>query len=181
MTAMYSSGRRPKIRHAAFWIISSWVVVTVLGLAIVGVVAGTGGGHRAPRGATLAGLSPAQPLLGGQQIPLAGAASAVGFSVPLPDTPVASQENLTATWAVISRQQVALVFDQGKVTTTLQPADYKDPASEYQAFISDNNAQAAIGKVAGQPALVITPGTDYYKTNPAWVEFDLNGIDVNIL
>jgi hypothetical protein len=180
MIAMYSLRRRPQIRSGLFWIISSWTVATAIGLAIAAVMTGASEGRTPVRGGTLAGLSPTQPLLGGQQIALANASSAVGFSVPIPDTQVASRGTLTATWAVASRQQVALVFGQGALTATMQPADYKDPASEFSAFVSETNSQASLGKVDGLPTLVITPGTDYYKTNPAWVEFDLNGIDINI-
>jgi hypothetical protein len=31
-----------------------------------------------------------------------------------------------------------------------------------------------------QPALVITPRTDSCGSNPAWVEFEHSGIDINI-
>jgi hypothetical protein len=119
-------------------------------------------------------------LIDGQQVSVADAASVAGFDIPVPDTTVAGPGNLTATWAAADRRQVALVFDQGKVDVVMQPAVYKDPASEYNTFISENNAKAAIGDVNGQPALVISPDTDSNQTNPAWVEFDLNGTDINI-
>jgi hypothetical protein len=32
----------------------------------------------------------------------------------------------------------------------------------------------------GLPTLVIQPRTDYYHANPAWVEFDLKGVNVDI-
>ena len=32
----------------------------------------------------------------------------------------------------------------------------------------------------GQPALVISPRTDGCDSNPAWVEFKRNGIDIDI-
>src|SRR6266702_101312 len=180
---MYSARRRLRVRSAAFWIISSWIGATAAGLTIAGVAEGgvAGGHHAVPRGGTLAGLSAAHPLLGGQPVSVTDAARVVGFDVPLPDASIANQGNLTATWAVAARQQVALIFDQGKLTIMMQPADYQDPAGEYQAFIPENNAKAAIGDVGGQPALVISPNTDYYQSNPAWVEFDLNGTDINVV
>ena len=108
------------------------------------------------------------------------ASSAVGFKVPVPDTSIASQGNLTATWARADMQQVALVFDQGKLTIVMQPAVYQDPSTDYQTVISENSAKASVSQVAGLPVLIITPNTDYYKTNPALVRFDLNGRNVDI-
>jgi hypothetical protein len=60
------------------------------------------------------------------------------------------------------------------------PAAYQDPTSEYEAFAAEDNAQSAVGQVDGLPALVISPDTDCGQSNPAWVEFDLNGIDINV-
>jgi hypothetical protein len=179
MTSMYSPRRRPTVRHAAVWIISSWIVVTLIGVTIAGVTGGRGP-HRGARSGTLAGLSAAQPLLGGQQVSVTAASSVVGFNVPVPKTSIASQGNLTATWAVASRQQVALVFDQGKLDVVMKAAIYQDPTSEYQTFICDTNAKATISQVNGLPALVIPPDTDYSHTNLAWVEFDLSGVNVDI-
>jgi len=87
---------------------------------------------------------------------------------------------LTATWVVASRQQAALVFDQGSLTITMDPAAYQDPKREYQAFVAEDNAQSCVGQVEGLPALVISPDTDCGQSNPAWVEFDLNRIDINV-
>lgn len=170
-----------RIRSAAVWVISSWILAAVAGFAIVGAMRGAPqGSHSKSGGATLAGLSPANPLLDGQQISLASASGTVGFDVPVPDTVVASKANLTATWAVAARQQVALVFDQGELTIVMKPAVYQDPASDYQTFVAENNAKAVVGQVNGQPVLVISPDTDCAQANPAWVEFDLNGVDISI-
>jgi hypothetical protein len=80
-----------------------------------------------------------------------------------------------------NRRQVALVFDNGKVEITMAPAQYRNPLRNFRAFIAENRVTAAIGQVNGQPALVITPKTDATThSNPAYVEFDRNGIDINI-
>jgi len=54
-------------------------------------------------------------------------------------------------------------------------------SSPFKAFIAENNATAAMGQVNGQPALVIEPNTDAPRSNPAWVEFNRNGIDINVV
>jgi hypothetical protein len=120
------------------------------------------------------------PLVNGQKATVADAQAAVGFPVPLPNATAASQGSLTQAWKNSEQQQVALVFDGGKLTIMMWPATYQDPASEFQAFIAENNATATMGQVNGQPALVIEPNTDAPHSNPAWVEFNRNGIDINI-
>jgi hypothetical protein len=185
MTFTNSSKPKSQVRHAAVWIVSSWVVVTVVGLTIAGVTTGSGAGPVDRRATplnqhgTLAGLGPARPLLGGERITPAHSSSLVGFNVPVPNTSIANSGNLTATWAVASRRQVALVFDRGKLDVVFKPAIYKDAASEYRTFICENGG-ATIGRVNGLPALVIEPRTDYYHTNPAWIEFDLKGVNVDV-
>jgi hypothetical protein len=42
------------------------------------------------------------------------------------------------------------------------PATYQDSESYFKAFIAENQAVTAIDQVEGQPALIITPNTDYY-------------------
>jgi hypothetical protein len=134
-------------------------------------------------GNPLLGEDWAQPLPGGVATTVAVAQSQAGFAVPMPnDPPAASQSNLTQTWVVGKAQQVALVFDQGKVDIEMWPwpAFYPDPATRFQQLVTSLSASAAIVQVNGQPALVIQPNTDYIKANRAWVEVDLNGIDINI-
>jgi hypothetical protein len=135
------------------------------------------------RGFDFGGTNWAQPLPGGVATTVANAPTQVGFAVPMPnDPPAASQANLTQTWVVDQAKQVALVFDQGTVDIEMWPwpAYYPDPATRFQQVSGSISATATLGQVNGQPALVIQPNTDYIKANRAWVEFDLNGIDINI-
>lgn len=135
------------------------------------------------RGFGYLGTNWAQPLPGGVATTVAGASSQAGFPVPMPnDPPVASQANLTDVWVDGSAQQVALVFDQGTVDVELWPWPqfYPDPMTRFQQLVNTLSATVTIDQVNGQPALVIQPNTDYIKANRAWVEFDLNGIDINI-
>ena len=174
MSAMNSLMLRLRNRRPAFWIIASWIVTTLAGITIVGLAGGGCTAHTTQDDGTPAGVSAATPLANAQQMSVARASSAIGFKVPVPATSIASQGNLTATWARADMRQVALVFDQGKLTIVIQPAVYQDPSTDYQTFISENSAQASVSHVAGLPVLTITPNTDYYRTNPALVRFDLN-------
>lgn len=125
----------------------------------------------------------AMPLPGGVATTEAGAQAAVGFMIPMPnDPPAASEANLTQTWVDSHAQQVALVFDQGHTVIEMWawPSYYPDPKTRFNQIIASTSATAALGQVNGQPALVIQPGTDSTGSNRAWVEFDFNGIDVNI-
>lgn len=122
----------------------------------------------------------AQPLIHGEKTTVAGAQAAVGFTVAVPNDPAASRGDLTQTWVEAQPREVALVFDRGKVDIMMGPAIYRDPASFFKKFSAEMDAKTAIMQVNGHPALVITPHTDPNNPNPAWVEFDRNGIDINI-
>ena len=124
-----------------------------------------------------------QPLPGGVATTVAGASSQADFAVPVPsDPPVASQANLTQVWVDGPAQQVALVFDQGNVDIEMWPwpTFYPDPTTRFQQLVNSLSATSSVEQLNGQPALVIEPNTDYIKANRAWVEFDLNGIDINM-
>ncbi len=175
--------RRPLRAQPTVWVISGWLTVTITGLAIVGLAGGARSGtlgNSSHTGGTLVGLSAAYPLMGGAQVPLSSLTDLVSYSVPVPSTSIANQNNLTGVWAVASRRQAALVFDQGALTIVFKPAAYQDPTAQYQTFVSENNVESSIDQVNGLPALVISPDTDCAKSNPAWVEFDMSGTDVSI-
>lgn len=114
----------------------------------------------------------------GKMTTVAGAQSIAGYPVPTPDAPAASRADLTQVWA--DGQQVALVFAGGKVTITMAPATYADAAAWFRKLLREISARATIGHVHGAAALVITPDTDACAPNPAWVEFDRGGIDINV-
>jgi hypothetical protein len=174
--------RRARWPQGVLFVILSWALTAALGLLIISTVTRA---HAAPAARPGGDLGPppdlAHPLVNGQATTVANAQAAAGFPVPLPNTAVASQGNLTQAWMDSTQQQVALVFDGGKLTIMMWPATYQNPTSEFQTFIAENNATAAIGQVNGQPALVIQPNTDAPRSNPAWVEFDRNGIDINVV
>lgn len=122
-----------------------------------------------------------QTLIGGRETTVAEARATVNYPVPLPNTSAANETNLTQV-LVNKNRDVVLVFDRGQVTITLAPAIYKDPASAFRTFIKQTPyVRAVIGLVHGRPALVISPNTARYNSNPAWVEFCNKGIDINII
>jgi hypothetical protein len=169
-------------------VVAAWAITAVLGLVIASTV--TGSGPTSAGSARHTGRLPG-PGWNGNRYPLgapgpaekttvAGAQAAVGFPVPVPSDPAASQASLTQAWVSTHGRQVALVFDDGRVDITMAPAQYQNPLRQFRTFIAENQVTAAIGQVNGQPALVITPGTDASRSNPAYVEFDRDGIDINI-
>jgi hypothetical protein len=119
------------------------------------------------------------PLFGGTATTVTTAQAVAGFPVLVPDVPAARLANLSQAW--IAGRDVALVFAQGKVTITMTRANYSDALREFRRFIREMHADAVIGRVQGQPTLVITPRTDGCGSNPAVVEFKHQGINVNIV
>lgn len=185
--------------HTAFIVVAAWGLTTVVGLVIVatvmtspshaGTATGQAGGPALPRTGTIgsapvrAGALPVrnnEPLIAARQMTIAEARATAGYPIPLPHASAASQANLTRVW-MDSKHEVALVFDNGKITITMQPATYRDPKTRFETFISENRSgKVAMGSVNGQPALVISPNTDAPKTNPAWVKIYRNGTDINV-
>jgi hypothetical protein len=166
--------------HGILLVTVSWVLTAALGLVIIGTVTRQHGAPATRSGGSLPLPNLVQPLVNAQKTTAANASAAVSFPVPLPNAVEANQGNLTQAWVNSEQHQVALVFDGGKLTIMMWPATYQDPVREFQTFIAENDATAVVGQVNGQPALVIQPGTDVYKSNPAWVEFERNGTDINV-
>jgi hypothetical protein len=129
-----------------------------------------------PRGLSLAHLYP-----GGKLMSLPGASAAVNLPVPQANVPFARPGELSRVWVVRSTRQVALVYGAGNVTVMMAPALYGDPKAEFTRFLHENHAKAALGSVNGSVALVIAPRSDATRSNPAWVEFDNHGVDVNVV
>jgi hypothetical protein len=155
------------------------VLVAVLSATISGC------GTMRPVGAepeTVAGVSLARPYgPAGHRTSLRAAETALGFSVPQPDVRIAGPSNLTAVWIAKPTRQVALVYGSGDVTVMMARAPYTDPRSEFSRFLRENHAKEQLGSVDGNVALVIWPHSDANRSNPAWVEFDRHGIDVNVV
>jgi hypothetical protein len=192
--------RLPRRARGFLVVAAAWAITAVAGLVIAGTVTGSGpasagparhtGGVRNPIGwnGNLYPLGPPGSRLA-EKTTVAGAQAKAGFPVPVSSTAAASRDSLTQVWVngnTIPRKkrQVALVFDNGKVQILMHRATYQSDLRNFRAFVrekSKNKVTAAIGQVNGRPALVITPGTAAYThSNPAVVEFNLNGIDVGI-
>ena len=118
------------------------------------------------------------PLINGTNTTVAVAQTVARYQVPIPDVPAARLANLTQTQ--VFQRNVALVFDRGKVTITMRPAANHDSLKLFKKFVAQSTATEVIGHVHGQPALVISPRTDGCGSNPAWVEFKRDGIDISI-
>ena len=141
-----------------------------------GGVLGSGGSTECSKGG---GPRNGSPLGSSRTTTAPDAQATAGFPVLVPHVHAAHPANLTHAWVDDSRR-VALVFAGGKVTITLARANYPDALTDFRRFIAQNHAAAAIGHVYSHPALVISPHTDGCGTNPAWIEFDHRGIDINI-
>lgn len=138
------------------------------------------GATRKPRRSSGPALRPQdRPVFDGHKTTIAEAEAAIGYPVPLPNTAAASQANLDGVWMNDATRHVGLVF-AGKITIRMLPAIHPDPARRFETFIGQNNVTAEVGQVHGEPALVISPNTDGYESNPAWVEFYRDGISVNV-
>jgi hypothetical protein len=123
----------------------------------------------------------AQPVIGGVQVgSVSQAQTMVDFPIPQPNVTVAGPRSLTATWVNPAANAVALVYGNGDIAVMMGPAQYTDPATAYSNMIASNNATASVEQIAGYSALVISPNTDASQSNPAWIQTDIHGIDVNI-
>jgi hypothetical protein len=60
------------------------------------------------------------------------------------------------------------------------PADRKNAVASYKTMIKNHLGTERIGRVDGVPALIIDQHTVVNHSNPAWIEFYKNGIDVNV-
>jgi hypothetical protein len=112
---------------------------------------------------------------------LAAARAAISFPVPQSHVAAAGPANLTRIWVDRKSQQVALVYRGGEVTVMMDRAVYADPRAQFNTFLRENHEKAMLGSVGGDVALVISPDSDAERSNPAWVEFDRNGVDINVV
>ncbi len=104
----------------------------------------------------------------------------VSFRIRQPDVPIARSSGLTGVWVDQPNGQVALVYRDG-VTIMMAAASYHDPRVEFARFLRENHANAMLGLVGRRVALLIAPHSDATRSNPAWVEFDQGGIDINVV
>lgn len=134
--------------------------------------------------------SPPTPTLGGaHRTTLASVENLWGSPVPMPDVISAIQFGHPAhrirlvpgpVW--LSGQEVALTFNRGEVTVLAGPATYQDPEQAFRTDLAAIEAgRAAIGVVNKGPALIVQPRTDYTRSNPALVEFELDNLDIQVM
>jgi hypothetical protein len=116
----------------------------------------------------------ADPLPDGTRTTVGHAQSVAGFPVLVPH----GQASKAQVW--VTNYAVALSYGGGKITITMTIASYSDPLAWFKTFIAENHVAAGIGQVNGQPALVISPDTSECGGNPAVVEFDYQGVDIEI-
>jgi hypothetical protein len=154
-----------------------------IALVVAVSLAAAGCGNTRPTIATFSspgGVSLARPLPGARPISLAAARAAVNFAIPQPHVTAADLANLTGIFADRKSQHVALVYGGGEVSVMMAPAVYNDPRAKFNTFLRENHATATLGSVNGDVALVISPDSDPQRSNPAWVEIDYHGVDINV-
>lgn len=169
---------KPGARSVAL-ILVAWGVAAVVALVVV-VVASARPSPQPVAGGGLGMPNLAKPLIDARAMTVAAAQSAAGYMIPMPTSASAGRRTLTKVWESRNRE-VALVFAGGKVTLLIRPAAYADPAAWFRKIVHESPGSAAVGRVKGQPAVVIQPNTDPYGPNPAWVEFYQNGLDFNVI
>jgi hypothetical protein len=156
----------------------------IIALVAVLSLAGAGCGQTRPpinTDSSFGGLSLAHPLIAAHRASIAAAGRAVDFPVPQARTAVAGPATLTAVWVNTTARQVALVYSGGDVTVMMALAPYRHPRAAFSRYRRENHATTRLGSVDGNVALVIAPRTDAKRSNPAWIEFDDSGVDINVV
>jgi hypothetical protein len=89
---------------------------------------------------------------------------------------------IAQTWVNARDRQVAFILARGKVTIMMWPVpdDRKDVIAYFTNIINDHLSKDHIGRVGSLPVLIVEQHSDVKHTNPAWIEFYKNGIDINI-
>jgi len=62
----------------------------------------------------------------------------------------------------------------------MKPTEMTDPVANFKSFIGSGMATARIDEGPDGPTLVIEPGTDSVKSNPAWVEYFEGKVEVSL-
>jgi hypothetical protein len=123
------------------------------------------------------------PIGGGRIVDLPTAESEMPFTLLLANSPLANEGNLSAVWSEPDGPEVGLVYDDGggrQLVVDLYAAYLDNPEGQYQSEIDLGIADERITTILDQPALVTEPFSDVPKTNPAWVRFEVEGVDVNL-
>ncbi|MHB8246560.1 MAG: hypothetical protein ACYDGN_14670 [Acidimicrobiales bacterium] len=106
----------------------------------------------------------------------------MNYPISQPDTPATNSSTLTSIILNSQTQQVALVYGNGNTTIMMQPAQYSDALANFESFVQQNPGIAVVSTIGSFPALEISGDAPAAPNlNPAWVEFDLNGVDINVV
>jgi hypothetical protein len=122
------------------------------------------------------------PIGGGTQVTLQEAQADVSYLLVMPNSTAADASNVSEVWAEPEYQEIGIVFDSGsgRIVLDLYPYTLTDPKGAYQDEIDLGVAKSTLTNVNGIPAIVTEPGSDVPGTNPAWVRFHLDTVDVNL-
>ena len=158
-------------------------------LLLAGLLTGCSGASKPPVACSSPPLSSSPPLRGAHRVTLVGVEKLWGSLVPMPDVTSAIQFGhpahrirlvLGPVW--LNGPEVALTFNRGEVTVLAGLATYLDAGQAFRAEVAAIKVgHAAIGAVNRGPALVAQPCTDYTRSNPALVEFELDNLDINVM
>jgi hypothetical protein len=178
---------RSRIAQQLLLLTASFAVTAGVGAAIIGgtPASATSAGHSrtAAAQASSGGIQLRDPIVVGREVPAATAAAEVGFRMPMPQaSAMVPAVKVTQAWVDPVRHRVALILDGGRVTIMMWPVQsgQSGALSRFRLFEKTNHADIRIGSIHGQPALIIKQRTDEARTNPAWIEFYRNGIDINV-
>jgi hypothetical protein len=135
------------------------------------------------------------PFPTGHPASLDQAQAALGAAIPLPSDPLTDQTHMGAITLIsgghlngVPQTWVAISYPDSNLAVEYQtPVPYPDPLANYRAYVSESPPAllqrdfAFVGSVAGQPALVINLHADSTRTNPASVEFVLQGVKIAVI
>jgi hypothetical protein len=137
-------------------------------------------------------FSVSSPLYHGQVVSLAAASTAVGQQLP---TPTLAAANPSAMGKVFEAQTVddsgatdtyvAVTYPSDSLVVEYESPVYFDPATIYHAWVNETPANlaglASVGQVGTHPALILQENKDATGSNPASVEFLVNGLKVDVI
>ena len=126
------------------------------------------------------------PFPDGYRTTLARAQSAAGFPIPVPHSSLTGR-TVPEIWVGQGSPLVALVYGREKLKILLERWPISKNQSmhkpeewfRYQRGIMARNS-ATLGRVNGEPALIVRPHSDYCHSNPALVTFYRHGLEINV-
>jgi len=108
-----------RVNHKVFFLVGISIPIAVLGIALVA-------GSSKPSQPVVLGVDRAIPIPGGYRIDLNNASAAVGFPVPIPNTPNASTSSVKAVWVSTKPSPQALVDFSSGVREIIYPNEISD-------------------------------------------------------